>query len=160
MEKEGKVRYIPYSETYDEAIKGIKMKKIDEIEVVALSGTASPLGDKVVESCKISEKAFIILDGDEAVGVFGIAEKDSIGIPWLICSDKVNMKKLELVRESRAVVDYFKSKYDILTNLIHSKNEKSIRFLKHLGFEFCDKSVQITEGERRHTFLQFYYRRR
>jgi hypothetical protein len=152
------MRYISYDSKYDEKISKIELKPFDKIELISTRSAKKKdrkgtLGDELVEGCKLSEKAFIILDDeDEVHGVFGLNKMEHIGIPWLLCDAKVCTKAKQLMRESKAIIDHFLSKVSVLTNLVHKDNEDSIRFLRHLGFDFCDKLVRM----RRESFVQFY----
>ena len=135
-------------------LKSLKLKDIDYLEIHA-EDSETPTDLLIEESCRESRKVFGVFIDDKLEGVFGVSDGDchgKVGIPWLLCSEKVNMRKLRLMREAKAMVGYFKSIYEVLVNIVHKDNLESHKFLKSLGFSFCEGYKKIGKE----SFIQFY----
>jgi len=136
------------------------MRQADADELMAACG-ATPLQGltnayEVSELCLTAE-----LDG-EIVAMFGVATdeevSDEIGIHygniWYLGSpESVSNAKL-FMRESRSWLKSLEQRYDGLGNMVHSQNEKHVRWIRAMGFKFIDTIEDY--GEENHTFLRFY----
>ena len=60
------------------------------------------------------------------------------GVPWLLTAPPVEVIKLQFLRECRAGIAEMLDLYPVLRNYVHNDYEKSIRFLRCLGFIIGD----------------------
>lgn len=126
----------------------------DVSEVFALTGKS--MEEVLPKSFESSLSSYVAEDEEGLVCIFGLSEMDddpNVGIPWLLGTDKLFSNKKALIKTSRMFRDEFLSKYRVLTNVIDERNERSIRWLHHLGFEF--PVVLDNFGYEKRTFLQF-----
>ena len=70
------------------------------------------------------------------VAVFGVSgTPHECGIPWMLCTtvlDRVPRRAMAAV--SRQVVDDWRGQWAFLTNMVHRRNERAVRFVRWLGF--------------------------
>lgn len=101
-----------------------------------------------------------LFDG-EPVCMFGASPFSilgGMGIAWMIGSDALDRISVQkaLLRYSRDVVEHLQDQFPtLLYNFVDQRNEAAIRWLRWLGFEFCDP---IPYGEDGLPFLPFYRR--
>lgn len=112
----------------------------DEVEVSLL--TRSPMVDVLVASQEASIITLgIFLDGKPA-GVFGLTEvSPEVGAPWLLGTDLLVKHSREWLGVAPAMRDLFHSRYPTLMNMLHTKNTRSKRWLKKLGFSFLPDAI-------------------
>lgn len=110
------------------------MRDADREEVFASSGHA-PLQALELSLLASEDTTTALLDG-EPVAIFGCARlADGIGGPWLLATDdfyKVNPRTV--LEVTRAFVNSWLDRYEILANYVHHRNTTSIRWLKAAGF--------------------------
>lgn len=78
---------------------------------------------------------------DEVDFVFGVAvdpEVPSVGIPWMLATDKLKITKSWLKHCKEVIFPQMDDMYPVLQNYVHQDNHESIRWLKWLGFTFYD----------------------
>lgn len=93
----------------------------------------------IESSIVLSDKAQKIVCGDEVLAVFGDAKHGTaIGVPWLISTVHVDKHVREFLRVTREAVDEMLTRHEELMNFVDVRNERAIRWLKRLGFEFHD----------------------
>ena len=116
---------------------GLNLRKQDELEV-ALSDGLGP-----VEACMLSYRHSSVcqaIEGDDGscVALTGVVGKTI----WLLGSTNLTATKnhrLQLCRHGREWVDFcLESAGGYVENMVYSKNKRSIRWLKHLGFTVQD----------------------
>ena len=132
------------------AFAGLRQQDEDEVRAAGHDDGTSAL----LASVKASDMAFTIWVDGEAAGIFGVAkhpEDPQIGIPWMLGTDRLLRARRALVYESRPWIDFLNERYPLLTNIVHSQNDVSIRWLKAMGFTM-DEAVEMGE----HEFWSFY----
>jgi hypothetical protein len=115
---------------------GINMRDSDAAEVWASSGFL-PV-EAVEMSIKLSAKSWAMTIDGEVAAVFGVADGsllDGVAYPWALTSDLVDRHPREFYLASVAVLDYFRSLYPILVNAIDTRNKKSLRWARRVGFK-------------------------
>lgn len=89
--------------------------------------------------------------------VFGLAYmSDRIAAPWLLGTEDLFKHPVVLMRAARCFIVNWAMHYDLI-NQVDSENERSIRFLKSLGFKFYQEPSLSPSG---HPFLVFYMEKR
>lgn len=121
----------------------------DEVELYLLTRKA-PL-EALVESVEASEYSkCLYLDGIPAA-VFGVSRLgEGVGVPWMMGTEKLVERSRVWLKAAPAMRDFFHKHYPTLTNIVHSKNTKSIRWLTRLGFQFHHAPIPGYPG-----FIQF-----
>lgn len=117
-----------------------KLREADRNELYASDGQDPDL--TLIKSWQNSKRRWSAFHNDTLAFVFGVTvSKDmseGIGIPWLLGSDEVLKVRKSFIKESNKYLDLMLSEFDILVNLVDTRNTLSIRWLKWLGFEFKD----------------------
>lgn len=86
-----------------------------------------------------SEECYAGLIYGEPVCIFGVRlENWKWSTPWLLGTDAIEKNRRIFMRESRLWFTEFAAKYGNLRNWVDVRNEKSIAWLKWLGFEVGD----------------------
>ena len=67
-------------------------------------------------------------------GVGKIAYLSKEGIPWMLTSNLVDIHYREFLRQGRGLIEDMKKEAVILINMVDTRNRKSIKWLKWLGF--------------------------
>lgn len=114
--------------------------------VTGLKNTPQPWVGKVdgVPVCMFGASPFSILTG--------------MGVAWMIGSRALDSLRVqrELLRLSRPVVDYMQDQFPgLLYNFVDQRNHAAIRWLRWLGFTFCEPIPYGVDGL---PFLPFYRR--
>ena len=114
-----------------------KLREVDVQEVKDSSGVNAL--DALLISVTASSEAYSIIANDgEVIGMFGVsptADPD-IGVPWLLCSDRLPEVKKEFIPQSAEWVIEVNKKFPVLCNYVAKDNKVAIRWLRHLGFTF------------------------
>lgn len=136
--------------------------QLREIEV--REGRAS-LGMESLEALSLSistsRHLWVITYKGKICGVFGLAIQGETGIPWLLSNEvpfSLQSNRGLFLRESRKVVEYMKTKCDLLTNSVSIENHESIRWLRWLGFTVDDKNLFTFERDPTLLFARFTMR--
>lgn len=127
--------YVRSSIPEDAVLLAANLRKEDEKEVRALSRT--PL-QALQDGLKYSEDCLTIALDDKPVAMFGVVPMGhptlKVGLIWLLASPDLLNHKIQFLRHCRAYVELFQSKYDLLTNAVHSENTVHIQWLRWCGF--------------------------
>lgn len=112
-----------------------KMRQADRDECMAGCG----LGPYEVlqRSIAASPLAWTVLEGTEPVAMFGVSQRallSSTGIPWFLGAEGMERAGSLLPRFSRQVVQAWLTRYDRLENWVDARYEKSVRWLRWIGF--------------------------
>jgi hypothetical protein len=70
--------------------------------------------------------------------MFGVARLSLLtrnGAVWMLGSDKIDEFPITFLRHNKEYIQDMAEGYDLLVNYVDSRNKKSIRWLKWLGFE-------------------------
>lgn len=130
---------IRYSKAEDASELVYSLREADRKEILA-AGTSSPLG-ALQEGFRGSEECFTVELHGKPVAMFGILQNPHelfSGVVWLLGAEEFMNCRREIVKYSKGWVDYFHSLYPKLCNMVWAGNEKHIRWLKWLGFEFSE----------------------
>lgn len=151
------VKFEPTTQQHIEHV-AENMRKQDVIEIKA-SHNHDPLTG-LTRSVSVSNYSVTILIDDEPVAIFGLTIQNiiaGIGIPWMLGTDQVTLRKKTLLPYSREVIDQMLKITPRMYNYVHSKNTLSIRWLTWLGFR-VDKSSDHRMHNQNEIFYKFEMR--
>lgn len=112
------------------------MRQADRDEVYASHGY-QPV-DALIQSVKYSDFNSVACIAGRPVAIFGLMRRGLLsnkGIPWLLGTNEMFRYKREVVTASRVIVDSMIDICPELENYVHTKNIRSVRLLKYLGFK-------------------------
>ena len=91
----------------------------------------------------------IINNYGQVVGMYGVVPADSkTGLVWMLGSDKLKKIKIPFLKESRTEVEKMNTLFPHLWNIIDSRNEMHLKWIKWCGFKII--------GERMINNVKFY----
>ena len=91
----------------------------------------------------------IINNYGQVVGMYGVVPADSkTGLVWMLGSDKLKKIKIPFLKESRTEVEKMNILLPHLWNIIDSRNELHLKWIKWCGFKII--------GERMVNNVKFY----
>lgn len=126
-----------------------EMRQADIDELWA-SQKVSPI-DGLRSSISLSDYACPLILNDKVVGIFGLVKADGVGadgVPWFLGTDEVDENPVAFIKASKKIVEAMQTWCPGLMNYVHAENEKSIRFLKKLGFTVAEEPEPIgVEGQ-------------
>lgn len=138
----------------DVAILGKHLRQADLDEVWASNHLKGM--EALTYSFYLSSICLTILKKDVPIGMFGISPQGDKATIWLLGSDELDTIRYKLAKQSKIFVNAFLDIYPSLFNYVHSKNVKSIAWLKMIGAEFSMTKPYGVEGE---NFSKFYLER-
>jgi len=129
----------------------LALRQKDTEEVLASTGFENTR-QVLQKSLSLSDSVFVIESPRDKsiIGVFGVGSGEYGGIPWLLGSDRLesDISKMQFCRASFFFVDKFLAKYGCLYNLVLSDYEKTIKWLKFLGFTFSQKEYVLHDSNK------------
>lgn len=133
---------------------GLLMREADKREVFASSGE-DPI-TALEASVEASDQVWMFFGDGEPLCISGVAPiTESIGAPWLLCTDKIHeVEKKTFWMCSKELMNVFQEHYHVLTNYVDVRNEVAARWLQGLGFE---EKETIPYGHSRLPFTRFEY---
>jgi hypothetical protein len=129
----------------------IKLRKSDCDEARAALGLDSI--DALLFSISESSWTKVIEADGEIIGVFGLVKTNSMGVPWLVGTDKLTKYKRDLMRIPKQVIKDMLKECGVLSNFVDVRNVTTIRWLKRLGFELSIVACPLVDPE--NLFYQF-----
>jgi hypothetical protein len=135
--------YVQKSTLEDVNVLAGRLRLADVIEIKAFSGsdpkTALLIG---LQNAKECWSGYI---DNQIINMFGVSDAPddkTIGVPWMLASDRIYENKRLFIRESKFWVQRLIHDYTALVNYVDARNHHAIRWLKWLGFDF----VKLYEG--------------
>ena len=128
------------------------VREADKTEILASSGedVAAAMGFGLSRS----RMCFTAVVDDDAIAMFGVApDGEGNGIVWMVATnamERLAVKK-ELLRASREFLPLLMQGYSRVYNVVDQRNDKAIRWLHWLGFEF-ENAVNVNG----YPFLPFW----
>lgn len=92
----------------------------------------------LLEGVVWSEEAWTARIDGEVACMWGVRPADLMGwtgVPWMLGSEAVAQNGTLLLRHSRQIVARWRGMYPVLRNMVDARHERSIRWLRWLGFE-------------------------
>lgn len=96
--------------------------------------------EALTESLDRSTHAWTALDGDRPIVMWGVTVEDILApsaVVWCLTGTGVDSHKRAFLRGSRAFVEYLRANYYYAWNIVDSRYEGAIRWVKWLGFSVC-----------------------
>lgn len=132
------------------------LRQQDRTEIELSSGDRSV--DVLVRALRSSDEAFTAISNDGTVfGMYGVADVQGLGSPWMVASPEVYRYSKALVKDGREWVRQMQSRYPVLFNFVHADNAASIAWLRKLGFTIGELVPDYGAG--RAPFYLFYRNR-
>jgi hypothetical protein len=109
---------------------------------------------------KVSDEAWAWLVNDEVMVIYGVYPRtlvSPIGMPWTLSSKNLGRYAVSFIKESKLTSDRWLHKYSGLENYVDSRHEKSIRWLRYLGYSI-DMHKPEPIGPDKIPFFKFWKR--
>lgn len=105
----------------------------DEDEVRELGHTN--IGDCLRQSVYASDFARVLRDDRGLpVCVYGVSSLPGFAAPWMLGTDAISMNRKDFLAHSKRVIGEWSNHYRVLMNIVDSRNEPALRWLRYLGF--------------------------
>lgn len=115
-----------------------KMRNEDKDELLAADGV-QPMAALLEPFKHRGARNYSVIGTEEeyVVGMFGSvpSSEKGWGVAWLLCSDELFNYKKEFVKQCPQWVEDMGKGYDYLYNYVDKRNDKSLKWLKYLGFK-------------------------
>jgi hypothetical protein len=108
-----------------------------DLAEIQIGCESSPYDILLLSFCLSANNVYTWMHGDRVVAIFGCAPIDGspgVGCPWFLGSSLVEQNPRYFVQLAHALIPKWLQEYPLLENVVHAKNEVSIRFLKWAGF--------------------------
>ena len=129
-----------------------RMRGMDQLECRVFGHSpkealrAGLLGSSIVWTAKVNGRP------EAMFGVVTTSLLDASGRPWMLMTDEGARHAKALVRFGRLYTRALLRHYDVLENLVHAHNDKSIRWLARLGYAIG--AVDVVNGQPMRPFIQ------
>lgn len=129
----GRLSFIAARPAHAEAL-APRLRACDVEEIAASSGL-SPLA-ALLASIQVSPVAYAVFFESEVMALLGVGAHPSpgVGVVWLLGSDTIDQHPKLFWRDSRPVLAHLCESYEVLINMVDARNERSLRWLRRLGF--------------------------
>lgn len=112
-----------------------RLRHSDELECGASCGKRGD--DAMQESYNLSEACWVGISNGLPVCVFGVVRTSILsntGVPWLLATPEFEEEGLDIVRASKTYASLMRKHFRLLVNFVDARQEKSIKWLRWLGF--------------------------
>lgn len=128
----------------------------DLAEAEALFGPGM-VRSALTESLANSAMAWTGECSDGLAWIFGVAPAHGlmgdIGLPWMVGTRLVDRERRALTLLTPAYIARMLAAFPTLTNIVDARNTKSIRWLRHVGFELMPAEPMGVAGQPFHLFV-------
>jgi hypothetical protein len=97
---------------------------------------------------------------EQVEAIFGVARPgvmSTLGIPWLLMSEKPLKHKQLFEKYTPGVIEYWQSLFDRMENYVDADNEVALRWLNRIGFTVDKEPVPY--GVMQAPFYRFEWRK-
>ena len=140
----------------DVAFLAAHLREADQLELVGTRGPGVDFEAAISRAVLLSSHVWVAAGHDHnPIAIFGVAPismLNSIGSPWMLATDEAFRHPRTLVVEGRRYLAKMRESYFSLTNYVDARNDKSIRWLRRMGFEIHPPIPYGIEGEPFHRF--------
>ncbi|AUU21467.1 DUF2833 domain-containing protein [Aeromonas caviae] len=109
-----------------------ELKEFDLLELRAT--TNIPVNTALTETIEASDEAFSFTYNGEIVGMFGCQKRSTGAVVWMVSNDRIAEFPKTATKQAIAIIDAWAAQHHLLWNYVYSGNERSIAWLKRLGF--------------------------
>jgi hypothetical protein len=114
------------------------LRQADQEEIHATVGHRR-FGEVLAHGTAISDSTALAVDRDGTpVALFGVSTVSllsNIGCPWMVATDAARLFRCALVALGRSYTAAMLEHYDRLENAVDARNETSVAWLQHLGYQ-------------------------
>jgi len=130
-----------------------RLRPADIVECETLFGQDSALRSVMFGLHDDAEALVAERDG-VVIAVFGVCPggEPGVGVPWMVGSVEIEKCSRQMIRDSIPRVRSWLKEFRRLENVVDSRNEKSIRWLRRLGFTIYPPEPIGLSGELFHRF--------
>jgi len=151
--------YIVPSKEKDAERLGPKLRKADKDEIQAAVGE-DPVS-VLKSSIRLSNPGYTVKDSKskKPLACFGAAPYEiGVGVVWFLSSETMFKKnRIQFIRSSKFWVEKLFEHYDVLFNVVDSRNKVHIRWLKWMNFRFIADIPEFGAEKRMfHQFVRSY----
>lgn len=96
--------------------------------------------DALTEGWRLSTLVRVGTVDDRAVCMFGVTARSALsttGTPWMLATQELERVQRPFLRLSLPVVELMQDEYPKLENYVDARNDRTIRWLKWLGFKLA-----------------------
>lgn len=130
------------------------LRAADKQELRAVHGAVVSFSDLLSRAVLLSSHVWVATD-EEPVCLFGVAPVSllgGVGSPWMLGTERTFEHPRTLVSAGQQYLRVMQSHYAELFNYVDARNDRSIRWLKHLGFAFSPARPYGVQGLPFHKF--------
>lgn len=136
---------------------GTRLRAADRDELRAVHGDKVDVVERLINASLVSDDSTIAYHQGEPVAVLGVAPvpmREGVGSPWMLGTDGVMACRMDLVRKGRAKVVEWNDKFPMLLNYVDARNQRSIEWLKRIGFRLHPATAYGAKGMPFHPFVR------
>lgn len=128
-----------------------RLRQADKDEVWASGGYLPE--DALRASYRASQPCFAFRGPAGPQALFGVAPMyENVGAIWLLGTDAIDTTPITFLRWSRRFLPFLIEPYDMVCNLVHTRNTVHIKWLRWLGFCFIR---EVKHGPEHQSFYEF-----
>jgi hypothetical protein len=125
------------------------MREMDVLEIKKFGGIGPE--EALRMSLQGAKLAYCLRDNNGTpVSILGISwlPNPRAGVAWFLSSHIIDKIGLLFLHDTRTSIDEFMQGHDVISNYVYSRNEKTIKWLKWLGFEILSETTTpYSDGE-------------
>jgi hypothetical protein len=121
----------------------VSMREADRIECEALGYSSARALRNALNSSLWALTALVDETPEAMMGVSPLNMLEGVGVPWMLGSEKIYDHARDLARYGPRVIGEMKASFERLENVVHTRNDRAIRFLRHFGFSISDEPVTV-----------------
>lgn len=121
----------------DASVLALKIRDADYSELQAVHGIDVDVKKVLENAIAVSKECYVAEVNEELILMFGVSvfnEKQNVGCPWLLGTDKTFTLARELIMDGRLICNEWSKGFTYLINFVDSRNKRSIRWLNRIGF--------------------------
>lgn len=111
--------------------------------------------EALTNGLKTSLWALTAIVDDEPHAMMGVVSKsmmEGVGVPWMLGTERVYDHGRDMIRNAPAILAEMHATFRILENYVSADNDRAVRFLRHVGFEFRSE-ISMVRGT---AFVRFF----
>lgn len=131
------------------------LREADRLELIASRGADVDFADTLARAVLLSSRAWVWATDDAPIGVLGVVPislLDRLGSPWFLATDEAFKRPRALVIEGRRYIAKMRTMYPNLSNYVDARNDRSVRWLRCLGFTLHPAAPYGPDGMLFHHF--------
>lgn len=111
------------------------IRKSDRAECECIAGRSI---EAILARASKTTEAYAGLANGQVIALFGVNVEEGTPLVWMVAADDFERPdyRQEIIRLAQRWIELFIQKYQRLTNHVHLKNRKAVKFLRFLGARF------------------------